>query len=184
MNRAWYWDGSTNIDLVDGGNVEIPNGNLDMNGNNIQLNGGYLSNDGSNEGITVDNSGNVQVPSGKLGVGTSPSASLHIAGQDNSPVLLIEPDSMTGETSRIRFSDPDGGTGNMNIEYADDGAASLSVTGGGLDVSSPSNSDHTVDVGGSMGVEGNLDMNGNNINSAGSVTVQNSFQLPVGTDAY
>ena len=33
---------------------------------NIQLNGNYLSNDGGNEGITIDNSGNININNGEL----------------------------------------------------------------------------------------------------------------------
>ncbi|MFB6159416.1 MAG: hypothetical protein ABEJ95_07235 [Candidatus Nanohalobium sp.] len=42
-----------------------------------------------------------------------------------------------------------------------DSGQNVAIPNGNLDVSSPSNSDHTVDVGGSMGVEGNLDLNSN-----------------------
>ena len=55
---------------------------------NIQLNGNYLSNDGGNEGIRIDNSGNV-------GVGTAtPGTTLHIENSNNfgpSPDVTTSP---------------------------------------------------------------------------------------------
>ena len=41
-------------------------GNLDLNSNNIALNGGYLSNDGDDEGIEVDNNGDISLSGGEL----------------------------------------------------------------------------------------------------------------------
>ena len=53
-NQVLQTDGSGTISWSDKGNFS----------NNIQLNGNYLSNDGDNEGITIDNSGNVTISSG------------------------------------------------------------------------------------------------------------------------
>ena len=44
----------------------VANQSINMNGNNLALNGGYLSNDGGNEGLQIDNSGNVDIPNGNL----------------------------------------------------------------------------------------------------------------------
>ncbi|GAA4386872.1 hypothetical protein GCM10023186_31960 [Hymenobacter koreensis] len=50
---------------------------------NLRLNGNWLSNDGGNEGLRIDNSGNV-------GVGTAtPSARLEVAGSSGSPALRL-----------------------------------------------------------------------------------------------
>ncbi|MEF8880781.1 MAG: hypothetical protein V5A72_03050 [Candidatus Nanohaloarchaea archaeon] len=63
------------------GDIDTSGGEISTEGGNIILNGGYLSNDGDNEGISVDNSGNVQVPSGNLGVsGTTDSVDLDNPG--------------------------------------------------------------------------------------------------------
>ena len=48
---------------------------------NINLNGNYLSNDGGNKGIKIDNSGNV-------GVGVSPAYRFHILGSDATTVYI------------------------------------------------------------------------------------------------
>ncbi len=57
--------------------LTINNGILDMDGNNIALNGGYLSNDGSDSGIRVNDDGQV-------GVGTDePTADMDVDGTMN-----------------------------------------------------------------------------------------------------
>ena len=57
-----------NLTVHGSGGLDVLNGSVNMNGNNLALNGGYLSNDGGNEGLQIDNSGNVEIPNGKLDV--------------------------------------------------------------------------------------------------------------------
>ncbi len=79
--------GGAYVDLIptsgSGAGDFLADGSVDMTGN-LQLNGNWLSNDGGNEGIRVDNSGNV-------GVGTSaPDAYLHVQNGDLRPSILLE----------------------------------------------------------------------------------------------
>ncbi|MBD80948.1 MAG: hypothetical protein CL840_18670 [Crocinitomicaceae bacterium] len=61
---------------------------------NIQLNSNYLSNDGDNEGIRIDNSGNI-------GIGTTtPTSALHIS-KDGGPQLLVSPASTTSNDGSV-----------------------------------------------------------------------------------
>jgi len=73
---------------------------------------------------------------GNVGIGTTnPGAELHLAGSDNTPTLLIRPNSMAGgDISQIRFEDPDGGTGAMSIQYKDDGSPDLAIMGGNVGI--------------------------------------------------
>lgn len=78
-------EGVGKVDFTSGlsieGDLNTSGGNIDTEGGNIALNGGYLSNDGDNEGITVNNNGNVEVPSGNLVVsGTTDSVDLDNPG--------------------------------------------------------------------------------------------------------
>ncbi|WP_396142007.1 hypothetical protein [Flavobacterium sp.] len=105
---------------------------------NILLNGNYLSNDGGNEGIRVDNSGNV-------GIGTAtPTSRLNIAGggvklatgfgnSTNRPSL---------NTSSIGNYEIRGVGGSPQIDGQDDGFLRLSA-GGGTNVNTQSSIDIT-----------------------------------------
>ena len=118
------------------GNLPI---NQHMANRNFQLNNNYLSNDGDNEGIRVDNSGNV-------GIGTStPTSRLNIAGggvklatgfgnSTNRPSL----NSSTIGNYEIRGVGSI--TGTAQNDTADDGFLRLSA-GGGTSVSSQSSID-------------------------------------------
>jgi hypothetical protein len=83
----------------------------------------------------------IQRSSGNVGIGTAiPLGNLHVAGPANTSTLLISPMTMSlGDTAKIRFADPDSGTGPMDITYADNGLPSLNFIGGnvGIGTSSP-----------------------------------------------
>ena len=98
---------------------------------------------------------NVYRLTGNIGIGTaSPGAELHLAGSDNTPQLLIKPKVMVGgNISKISFEDPDGGTAPMAIQYKDDGAPDLSITGGNVGIG-------TVDPGAKLDVTGNIAVSG------------------------
>ncbi|MFH0790419.1 MAG: hypothetical protein V2A64_02190 [Candidatus Omnitrophota bacterium] len=78
---------------------------------------------------------------GNFGLWASiPEAEFHLAGYDNTPTLLIKPNSMgAGDTATIRFEDPTVGTSAMEIRYKDDGSADLAIMGGnlGVDIADP-----------------------------------------------
>lgn len=59
------------------------------------------------------------------------------------------------------------GTGTNTINF--DGSNNVQIPNGNLDVSSPSSTDHTMDIGGSLGVEGNLDINSNSLNNVDQI---------------
>lgn len=119
-------------------------GNLPVNQHiadrNIQLNSNYLSNDGDNEGIRIDNSGNV-------GIGTdTPTSRLNIAGggvrlatgffnATNRPSLTTS----TIGNYEIRAVGS-GGAGSTQSDGADDGFLRLSA-GGGTSASAQSSID-------------------------------------------
>ena len=106
---------------------------------NIRLNGNYLSNDGGNEGIRVDNSGNI-------GIGTTtPTSRLNIVGggvklatgfgnSTNRPSLN------TSTIGNYEIRGVGSITGNAQNDTADDGFLRLSA-GGGTSVSSQSSID-------------------------------------------
>ena len=118
-------------------------GNLPVNQHmaerNIQLNNNFLSNDGGNEGIRIDNSGNV-------GVGTTtPTSRLNIAGggvklatgfgnSTNRPSLN------TSSIGNYEIRGVGSISGNAQNDSADDGFLRLSA-GGGTSVSSQSSID-------------------------------------------
>ena len=118
-------------------------GNLPVNQHmaerNVQLNNNYLSNDGGNEGIRIDNSGNV-------GIGTAtPTSRLNIAGggvklatgfgnSTNRPSLN------TSTIGNYEIRGVGSITGNTQNDTADDGFLRLSA-GGGTSVSSQSSID-------------------------------------------
>ncbi|GAA4383362.1 hypothetical protein GCM10023186_24440 [Hymenobacter koreensis] len=118
----------TTLSLTGGGSVTLPSDNL---GNhtatrNLRLNGSWLSNDGGNEGLRIDNNGNV-------GIGTdAPQTRLHVNGsvrQDthNSDLLNI-PAGATGSFDwqhRLGYQptlmivvDQTGGGGGEYISYS------------------------------------------------------------------
>ena len=86
-----------NMTVHGSGGLDVLNGSVNMNGNNLALNGGYLSNDGGNEGLQIDNSGNVGIgsatPQGNLHVNTSTgNATFRLSGtkQANRPIIQLE----------------------------------------------------------------------------------------------
>ncbi|MFB6200237.1 MAG: SUMF1/EgtB/PvdO family nonheme iron enzyme [Candidatus Nanohaloarchaea archaeon] len=121
----------------------VKNGNLDMSGNRLE---GLLAADSGDDAMRRDNILSEFVDAG----GDSMSGNLDMGGNEIKNV-----DSLSNGTANT-------------LEIGSGG--NVEIPNGNLDVSSPSNSDHTVDVGGSMGVEGNLDMNGNNIQNVDSLT--------------
>jgi len=77
---------------------------------------------------------------------------MRVAGLGNA--LLIEPLTMAnGDVTRIRFQDPDGGTGPMDIEYLDDGTPALAITGGNLGIGT-ANPQKTLHIAGGGGPPG------------------------------
>ncbi|MBU2574116.1 MAG: tail fiber domain-containing protein, partial [Elusimicrobia bacterium] len=82
---------------------------------------------GSNDRLTILNNGNV-------GIGTTgPAGKLHVAALGDA--IVIRPATMeTGDVSKLVFSDPDGATGPMMIEYKDDGTPDLAIMGGNVGI--------------------------------------------------
>jgi hypothetical protein len=75
----------------------------------------------------------------------APRARLHIATQGDA--LLLQPERMgLNDAVRIKFADPDGGTGPMAIEYRDTGRPALWVAGGDLNVQGPAGGGATLNV--------------------------------------
>jgi len=104
--------------------------------------------------MIIDHSGNV-------GIGTPglPEVELHLAGSDNTPTLLIKPNTMeVDDVSQIQFADPDGGTGTMSIQYKDDGTPDLAIMGGNVGIGTPT-PEHTLDVRGHIGLVDHLIFN-------------------------
>lgn len=118
-------------------------GNLPVNQHvadrNVQLNNNYLSNDGGNEGIRIDNSGNV-------GIGTAaPTSRLNIAGGGVKLVTGFgnstnRPSLNTSTIGNYEIRGVGSITGNTQNDTADDGFLRLSA-GGGTSVSSQSSID-------------------------------------------
>ena len=128
-----YVNSTGNRDLGDYDRVyyKLVAGNLPVNqhiaSTNIQLNNNYLSNDGGNEGIRVDNSGNV-------GIGTNtPTAKLNIVGGG---VRIASGMSNTSTRPSVNTSSVGNyeirgvGGGASQIDGQDDGFLRLSAGGG------------------------------------------------------
>lgn len=140
-----YVNSTGNRDLGDYDRVyyKLVAGNLPVNQHiasaNIQLNNNYLSNDGGNEGIRVDNSGNV-------GIGTNtPTAKLNIAGggvklASGFGNSTIRPSLNTNSIGNYEIRGVGSISGNAQNDLADDGFLRLSA-GGGTSVSSQSSID-------------------------------------------
>ena len=121
----YYWDGVSSkwVRLED----KADNLGNHTATDNIRLNGYYLSNDGGNEGIRVDNSGNV-------GVGTNtPTAKLNIAGggvriASGLGNTSTRPSVNTSTVGNYEIRGVGGGTSQNDL--ADDGFLRLSAGGG------------------------------------------------------
>ncbi|MFB6159082.1 MAG: hypothetical protein ABEJ95_05525, partial [Candidatus Nanohalobium sp.] len=172
--------------------VRIPNGLAEVgqtsNSENLPLrvkNGGSTSgiriNANGNTGDLTWNSGYWNLGDGAVRVG---SGNLKLYGQDlefvSGGTRRLGLEHQSG-SNRVSFVDYDQGAGNV-INFNEGG--NVEIPNGNLDVSSPSNSDHTVDVGGSMGVEGTLDVNGNDIRNVDALTWSREKVNGSGTETF
>ena len=84
---------------------------------------------GSSQWTTLVN--DIYYNTGNVGIGltAAPGAKLHVASLNDA--ILLQPTTMgSPQVTRIKFNDPDAGTGPMSIEYYDNGVAALAITGG------------------------------------------------------
>jgi hypothetical protein len=97
---------STDYILADGNKVNYAD-DIDLGGNNLRLEGGYLSGDGDDEGILVDNSGQV-------GVGVSnPQSMLDVSGGIKVPAVGTNTTSRSDYGDKISF-----GSGTSHDNFA------------------------------------------------------------------
>ncbi len=160
------------------GNLPV---NQHMAAQNVQLNNNFLSNDGGNEGIRIDNSGNV-------GIGTAtPSSRLNIVGggikiHNGFSRLNSRPLLNTSSIGNYEIRGVGSITGNTQQDLGDDGFLRLSAGGGSdtlvqssIDISGGSdntNMDNTI-IMRTRGVERlRIDNNGN-VNMNGSISLGN-----------
>lgn len=120
-------------------------GTLNFNGYNAELSNGYLSNDGDDEGITVDNSGNVEI-TGELGLQESPVSNIGTP-QDNRDAVR------QGQLSNYYNLSGDTLDGNLELGGNEIQDSSGQITLGAGNVNIP---------------DGNLNLNGNNVTSTGN----------------
>jgi hypothetical protein len=113
------------------------NGTLEMNNNNIALRNGYISNDGDNEGVKIDNSGNVEIPNGELKI------KRYIKGNDGTIDLSGNPDiAINSSQGKIKLENGNKvsitSTKNNNVEVPN-GNLAVSGTTDTVDLDNPGN---------------------------------------------
>ncbi|WP_153549899.1 hypothetical protein [Candidatus Nanohalobium constans] len=162
------------------GNLEI-NGtttledDINLQGNNINLQNGYLSNDGDNEGIKIDDSGNINVPSGNIVLNKT--TSQYISLRNGKPeIRFTDTNSFTdsndygilrGQNNDLRLKWYDSNSGISNILVAHS-SGDVEIPSGDLDMNN--NNIHnlnSLDGGGdTIKTDDGIDLNGNKVTSS------------------
>lgn len=154
-------------------------GNINLRGNKINLQNGYITNDGGNGGIKIEDNGNVKIPSGGLDVDSVAYVGNDLRLDDTDGQQYI---TVANDSDNLNFAE----AGGTSFNKASINARTVEIPNGNLEMNSnaiknlaaPIDSNDAVRL---QYVEGNfvnrsgdtltgsIDMNGNSINDIGSV---------------